>query len=126
MPPAPSPSDFELDILRVLWRGGPATVREVHDALHAERQMGYTTVLKTMQIMVDKGQLLRDETSRSHVYRAASQEAETLAGLVRGILTKAFGGSSRKLVLAALQEAPLPPEEEAALLEDIRKAREGR
>lgn len=125
MPDLPPPSDFELAILRTLWRLGPGTVRDVHGALQAERQLGYTTVLKTMQIMVDKGLLTRDESARSHVYRPAAREEETLAGLVRGLLSKAFGGSARRLVMAALQEAPMAQEEETALLEEIRLARKG-
>jgi len=119
----PAPSDFELAILRMLWRLGPATGREVPDALRRERQLGYTTVLKTMQIMVDKGLLSRDESARSHIYRPVAREEETQAGLVRGLLAKAFGGSARRLVMAALQEAPMAPEDEAALLEEIRKSR---
>ena len=70
----PRPSDFELAILRVLWRRGSATVREIHEDLLNERQQGYTTVLKTMQIMLEKGLLERDEAGKSHVYRAALAE----------------------------------------------------
>ena len=126
MTECPPPSTFELAILRALWRRGPATVREVHEALLPERQLGYTTVLKTMQIMVEKGLLNRDESRRSHVYTPVEQEEQTLTNLVRGLLARAFGGSSRKLVLAALQEAPLTPEEEATLIAEIRKARSSR
>ena len=122
----PQPSDFELAILRVLWRLTQGTVRQIFEELLKERQLGYTTVLKTMQIMVEKGLLLRDESERSHVYRAAVREDETQADMLRDLLAKAFGGSARKLVMAALREAPLAAGEEAeirSLLEQARKER---
>lgn len=122
----PRPTEFELAILRVLWRRESATVRQVFEDLKAERQLGYNTVLKTMLILLDKGLVLRDESERSHVYRAARQEQETQAGLLRDLLDRAFGGSSQKLVMAALKEAPLTREETSevkALLEEARKRR---
>jgi len=115
MTDAPRPSDFELAILRVLWRRGSATVREIHEDLLHERQQGYTTVLKTMQIMLEKGLLERDEAGKSHVYRAALAEQVTQAGMLKDLLAKVFGGSTRKLVLAALKESPLSAAEEAEL-----------
>ena len=120
----PRPSDFELAILRVLWRRGSATVRQIHEDLLQERQQGYTTVLKTMQIMLEKGLLERDEAGKSHVYRAALAEAEAQSGMLKDLLAKVFGGSTRKLVMAALKEAPMSGEEEAeikALLEAGRR-----
>ena len=122
----PRPTEFELAILRVLWRREAATVRQVFEDLKAERLLGYNTVLKTMLILLEKGLVLRDESERSHVYRAARQEQETQAGLLRDLLHRAFGGSSQKLVMAALKEAPLSQEEASevkALLEDARKRR---
>ena len=120
----PRPSDFELAILRVLWRRGSATVRQIHEDLLQERQQGYTTVLKTMQIMLEKGLLERDEAGKSHVYRAALAEADAQSGMLKDLLAKVFGGSTRKLVMAALKESPMSNEEEAeikALLESGRR-----
>lgn len=111
----PRPSDFELAILRVLWRRGSATVRQIHEDLLNERQQGYTTVLKTMQIMLEKGLLERDDTDKSHIYRAALAEQETQAGMLKDLLHKVFGGSTRKLVMAALKEARMNAKEEAEL-----------
>src|ERR1035438_8639673 len=95
MPELPRPSDFELAILRVLWRLGEGTVRQVHGALQAERQQGYTTVLKTMQIMVEKGLLRRDESAKSHVYRPAEAPQATRRGMVRDLVDKADRKSTR-------------------------------
>jgi predicted transcriptional regulator len=103
-----------------------ATVREVFEDLRLERELGYNTVLKTMLILLDKGLVLRDETARSHVYRASRAEQETQAGLLRDLLQRAFGGSSQKLVMAALKEVPLSAEEATevkGLLEAARKRR---
>jgi len=111
------PSDGELAILRVLWSRGPSTVRDVHTELSKDRDMGYTTVLKLMQIMVEKGLVVRDERARSHTYRALQGEAETQQCLLEELLQKAFGGSRRELVLQALETEPASAQE----LEDIRK-----
>jgi BlaI family penicillinase repressor len=115
MPPPPRPTDAELSILRVLWSTGPATVRTVHDALQAERPVNYTTVLKLLQIMTDKGLVLRDESSRSHIYVPSQAEAETQGGLVRDLLDKAFAGSASRLVMRALEERPASADELAQL-----------
>lgn len=110
MPPdAPLPTDAELAILRVLWSNGPATVREVQDALDDER--GYTTVLKHLQIMLEKGLVTRDESGRAHVYAAATAEAETQRHLVRDLLDRAFDGSARQLVMRALSTEEVTPGE---------------
>jgi predicted transcriptional regulator len=103
------PTEAELEILGVLWRRGPSTVREVHDQLGA--RTGYTTVLKLMQIMKDKGLLVRDPQGRGHVYRPASDEAHTQRRIVGDLLNKAFGGSARKLVMAALSARKTTPQE---------------
>src|SRR2546423_13409439 len=100
MPPASSrPTDAEIAILRVLWARGPATVRDVHHELSRTQKTGYTTVLKLLQIMTDKGLVTRDETERAHVYQAVSSEERTQQGLIADLLDKAFGGSAQKLVL---------------------------
>jgi predicted transcriptional regulator len=122
----PRPSDFELAILRVLWRRGVATVRAVHEDLLAERQQGYTTVLKSMQIMFEKGLVTRDESQRSHIYRSVVGEAATRTHLVQDLANKAFGGSALQLLMHALhRENPTPEELDAlqALIKSKRKAR---
>lgn len=96
---APMPTDAELALLRVLWQRGPSTVREVHDDLD---DVGYTTVLKQLQIMLDKGLVTRDESSRAHVYSAAMQQERMQRRLVDDLLDRAFGGSARQLVAHAL------------------------
>ncbi len=98
----PKPTDAELAILRVLWERGPSTVREVTDAIQEERGTGYTTALKLMQIMTDKGLVQRDDTNRSHVYEAVVPAEETQRQLVGDLLDRAFGGSAQQLVLQAL------------------------
>lgn len=98
----PRPTAGELAILRVLWERGPSTVRDVHAELEQERPTGYTTVLKLLQIMTEKGLVKRDESARAHVYAAAVEEAQTQRRLVRDLLDRAFGGSAAKLVMHAL------------------------
>jgi len=98
----PRPTNAELAILRVLWRLGPSTVRQVQETLNQDRETGYTTVLKLMQIMTEKGLVDRDETDRSHVYRARLKEEQTQRQLVDDLLERAFGGSARQLVIQAL------------------------
>ena len=97
----PRPTDAELTILGVLWERGPSTVRDVHEALSAQG-VGYTTVLKQLQIMTDKGLVDRDETERAHVYVARASEERTQRQLLGDLVDRAFGGSSAKLVLQAL------------------------
>lgn len=113
----PLPTDAELAILAVLWRLGPATVREVHEALHPTQGTGYTTVLKLMQLMAQKGLLLRDESQRSHVYRAASPEAQTQRRLLGDLMDRAFAGSAAQLVQRALSVKRASPEELAEIRE---------
>ncbi len=118
------PSDGELAILRVLWTRGPSTVRDVHTELSKERDMGYTTVLKLMQIMVDKGLLARDERARSHTYSPLQGETDTQRCLLQELLHKAFAGSSRALVLQALEADPATAEELADLRQMLKEAKE--
>ena len=99
---SPRPTDAELAILNVLWAQGACTVRDVHQRLSQERDMGYTTVLKLMQIMFDKGLVTRDDSQRSHVYKARQKEQTTQRMLVTDLLARAFGGSTEKLVMQAL------------------------
>lgn len=115
---APKPTDAELAILRILWDRGPSTVRQVHGALARERQAGYTTALKMLQIMTEKGLVQRDERDRTHVYRPRLSEEQTQRQLLRDLLDRAFGGSSRKLVMQALATRRASAEE----LRDIRHA----
>lgn len=98
----PRPTDAELEILKVLWRRGPSTVREVFETLGESKTTGYTTVLKTMQIMAEKGLVVRDESERAHRYEPAAPEDETQRRLVGDLLRKAFDGSAKNLVLQAL------------------------
>ncbi len=100
--PPPRPTDSELSILGALWRLGPSTVRQVQDALGGEKATGYTTVLKFLQIMTDKGLVDRDERARTHVYRPRLSEQHTQRQLLRHLLGRAFGGSVRQLVIQAL------------------------
>lgn len=118
----PRPTDAELAILRVLWRRGPCTVRQVHDVLSAEKPTGYTTILKFMQIMTEKGLLLRDESRRSHVYRPQVSAEQTQQQLVGDLLERAFEGSAQRLVMQALSTKKVTPEKLAqirALLDEI-------
>ncbi len=98
----PRPTDAELSILRVLWERGPSTVRDVHDELNLRAPTGYTTVLKLLQIMTEKGLVVRDETQRAHIYESRYSEQKTQRQLLSDLVDRAFGGSSAKLVLQAL------------------------
>lgn len=115
MPELPRPTDAELEILRVLWAQGPSTVRAIHEVLAAKRGVGYTTVLKLLQIMTEKGLVARDEAAKSHVYRAREREEVTQKQLVRDLLSRAFGGSSGQLVLQALSTKKATPQELAEI-----------
>lgn len=100
--PTPRPTDAELAILRVLWERGPSTVREIHDDLSSSQDTGYTTVLKLLQIMTEKGLVVRDESQRAHVYAASESEQRTQGRLIGDLMDRAFGGSPAKLVMQAL------------------------
>jgi BlaI family transcriptional regulator, penicillinase repressor len=114
-PRLPRPTDSELAILRVLWRLGPATVRAVHAELSREEETGYTTVLKLLQIMTEKGLVKRDESERSHVYQPVCSEQQVQRQLIGHLLDRAFGGSSQTLVLQALAAKKATPEELAEI-----------
>jgi BlaI family transcriptional regulator, penicillinase repressor len=111
----PKPTDAELSILRVLWTRGPSTVRQVLDALNEDRPTGYTTALKLLQIMTDKRLVARDETDRTHIYRASLSEAETQRQLLDDLLARAFRGSAMTLVMQALSGANATPDELARI-----------
>jgi BlaI family penicillinase repressor len=98
----PKPTESELEVLQVLWNSGPGTVRFVNDKLSEKKNVGYTTTLKIMQLMVEKGLLKRDENQRSHLYSAAVKEKDTQRLLLDRFLETAFGGSAMKLVMQAL------------------------
>jgi predicted transcriptional regulator len=98
----PRPTDAELEILTVLWRTGPATVRQVYELISQRRPAQYATTLKFMQIMADKGLLLRDEEQRAHVYKAARPREWTQQQLAGHLLDRAFSGSAKALLVGAL------------------------
>lgn len=98
----PRPTDAELSILRVLWRRGASTVRDVHEELSRENATGYTTILKLLQIMTEKGLVVRDESQRAHVYESAYGEQRTQRQLLTDLVDRAFDGSAAKLVVQAL------------------------
>lgn len=98
----PKPTEAELGILRVIWAQGPSTVRQIQETLQQARPTGYTTVLKLLQIMWDKGLVTREESSRTHVYRARYSQVRTQRQLLTDLLDRAFGGSASQLVLQAL------------------------
>ena len=109
------PTAAEVDILAVLWRLGPATVREVHDAL--DKDCGYTTTLKQMQLMTDKGLLVRSERFRSHVYEPAAPKEQMRKRITGDLLKRVFDGSAKGLILGALEAQPASAE----VLADIRQ-----
>jgi len=121
----PRPTDAELAILRVLWERGPSTVRQVHEILAGTRDTGYTTTLKLMQIMAEKGLVDRNETNRTHVYSASAGQEQTQRVLVKDLVDRAFGGSAAALVLRALAEETSDEElrEIRRLIDDYREKR---
>ena len=96
------PTAAELEILRILWERGPSSVRIVHDILSESKEVVYTTTLKTMQVMMDRGFLTRQENGRKHIYAPAQAQEETQSDLLDNFLQKAFGGSAMKLVMKTL------------------------
>jgi predicted transcriptional regulator len=98
----PRPTDAELEILTVLWSRGPATVRDVHETISSRRPTQYTTVLKQMQVMAEKGLVLRNEDQRAHVYEASRPREWTQRQLAGDMLTRAFNGSAKSLMIGAL------------------------
>ena len=118
----PRPTDAELAILGVLWERGPSTVRDVHEELNRDGATGYTTILKMLQIMTEKGLVVRDESERAHVYESRYGEQKTQRQLLTDLADRAFGGSAAKLVMQALTARKTTPEEIAhirRLLEEM-------
>ena len=111
------PTASELEILRVLWSRGPSTVREVHEALSEKKSLGYTTVLKLLQIMTTKGTVRRNETQRAHVYEAGLPAEQTKRQLAGDMLQRVFEGSASQLMMHALAGGKASPEE----IEELRR-----
>jgi predicted transcriptional regulator len=120
----PRPTDAELEILTVLWSRGASTVRDVHEAIAQRKPTQYTTVLKMLQIMAEKGLVRRDERQRAHVYQASRPREWTQSQLAGDLLQRAFGGSSKGLLMGALSARKASPEELAEIrrmLDDYEK-----
>lgn len=118
------PTESELEILQVLWQNGKATVREVHEALIINKDVGYTTTLKLMQIMNEKGLVKRDDSSRTHIYKAAANKENTQKFLLNKFIRNLFGGSSSQLVLQALGSQKVSQDELKQiqlLIDDLKK-----
>ena len=113
--PSPHPTDVEHAILRVLWERGPSSVRQVHDALRESRTTGYSTTLKMIQVMFEKGLLLRDAARRPQVYRPAVSEELTQRRIVHDLILRVFGGSARKLVMRAVQSEQVSAQDMAEI-----------
>ena len=124
-PPSTQPTKVELSILKVLWDLGSATVRQVHEALGEERELQYTTVLKMLLTMHEKGLVTRDDSERSHVYRCVKDRATTQKGMLRDLLDRAVEGSARELVMMVLREEPLGSDEKAEIKGLLQKAGRG-
>ena len=110
------PTEAELSLLNILWKIGPATVRQIHETVSITQKTGYTTVLKILQIMHEKALVIRDESNRAHVYAPANSEMVTQSSLLKDLVLKAFGGSTSKLVMRALDNSTSKEE-----IEDIRQ-----
>ena len=102
---AVKPTEAELSLLNILWQMGPATVKQIHEVVSTTHKTGYTTVLKILQIMHEKSLVIRDETNRAHVYAAANSEMHTQSSLIKDLISKAFGGSTSKLVMRAIDKS---------------------
>jgi predicted transcriptional regulator len=113
--PKKQPTDAELLILQVLWKNGPCTVRDIHEHISQIHNTGYTTVLKTLQIMTDKGLVKRDTSRRAHVYAARGTEEQTQGRLLGDLVERVYRGSAGKLVLQALSSKRATPEEIAEI-----------
>ena len=122
-PPASIPTDVELGILSVLWQKGPSTVRQVHDVLKHDRNTGYSTTLKMIQVMTDKGLVIKDDTQRPQVYRPARPQEQTQLQLVDDLIQRGFGGSAAKLVLRAVSAKRISAGEMAEIKSLLAQAR---
>ena len=115
------PTERELAILQILWKKGPSTVRRVNEAMNQDRSTGYTTTLKLMQIMAEKGLLIRDDSQFKHIYKVAISEEKTQKQLVGNLLEQAFSGSAEKLVMRALSAKKVSVDELAKIKKMINK-----
>jgi BlaI family transcriptional regulator, penicillinase repressor len=113
----PKPTEVELEILRALWDKGEATVRDLYEVISEQRPLGYTSVLKMLQIMTEKGLVERTEAGKAHIYRAAASQEETQSQLLRDLSERLFAGSAAQLAMHALAMEPASAEE----IEEIRK-----
>ena len=118
--PSTQPNDVELAILRVLWDRGPSSIRDVHDALAPTRDAGYTSTAKMMQVMCDKGLLLRSDSDRTTLYRPAASAATTQRQILKRLIHQVFGGSTRKLVMRAVESGKVNPHERAQIQEFLK------
>ncbi len=107
LPTLPRPTEGELELLRILWERGPSTVRDIHQDLNSRRPLGYTSVLKLLQIMTDKGLVEREESGKAHIYHPAASQNETQDQLVRDISERLFAGSAAQLAMHALALEPV-------------------
>ena len=119
------PTEAELEVLAVLWQQGPSTVRTVFEAVHEPRGIGYTTTLKILQIMHEKGMVKRDESARTHIYEAAVKEQDTQKAMLNDFVNSAFSGSASKLVLQALGNHKTSAEELEKIKALIKKIEAG-
>jgi len=122
--PSSKPTDVELKILDVLWRQGPRTVRQVHNELAAERDTGYSTTLKMMQVMREKGLITRDDSVRPQVYSSAETMEHTQLCMLDDLAQRAFGGSAANLVMRMVSADRVSPEELEMMQALLQKARE--
>jgi BlaI family transcriptional regulator, penicillinase repressor len=118
------PTDKELEILRILWDKGPATVRQINEVINTQQKTGYTTTLKIMQIMTDKGLLIRDDSGFQHIYKPAISEENTQKQLVGSLLERAFAGSAEKLVMRAISAKKISAEELARIKKLLNEVKE--
>jgi len=112
----PQPTDGELDVLRFLWDNGPSTVKQVHEAINKIKPVGYTTTLKVMQVMLERGLLFRDDSKYRHIYTPALPEEKTQGQLLTDFLDKAFSGSAEKLVMQLLSAKKLSAKERETII----------
>ena len=125
-PPASVPTDVELSILNVLWQRGPSTVREIHNALSQHRDTGYSTTLKMVQVMTEKGLVLKDDSQRPQVYRQATAQEKTQLQLLDDLIQRGFGGSAAKLVLRAVAAKRISGAELSEIKKLLAQARENK
>jgi len=117
----PQPTDGELEVLRVLWDNGPSTVKQVHEAVNKKKPVGYTTTLKVMQVMHEKGLLTRNDSKYRHIYTPTLPEEKTQGQLLTVFLDKAFSGSAEKLVMQLLSAKKLSAKERATISKMLNK-----